>query len=339
MKRSELSMAHHASEKQAAAAWPPWQCPWHGTLLNSEREALACQGHVFPLVGSIPRFARDARYASSFGLQWTTFRRTQLDSYTRTAITTERARRCLGEALWRDLRDRQVLECGCGAGRFTEVLLRRGARVTSIDLSNAVHANAANFPINHSHRVAQADIMQLPFPPKSFDVVFCLGVIQHTSDPDETIQALYEHVRPGGWLVIDHYRPTFGRWTKFAALLRLRYRRLSPAKAMRGVRRLVHLWFPLHKKVRRRYVLQVLLSRVSPIFVYFHAYPELPDELQREWAVLDTYDSLTAWHQHVRTARRIRRTLLELGMTDVCVSKGGNGVEARGRRPASATSY
>ncbi len=77
----------------------------------------------------------------------------------------------------------------------------------------------------------------------------------------------------------------------------------------------------------------MLLSRLSPVLCYYHAYPDLSDELQREWALLDTHDSLTAWYAHVRSRGRIRRTLQKLGMEQIWCNYGGNGVEARGRWP------
>ncbi len=99
-----------------------------------------------------------------------------------------------------------VLETGCGAGRFTEILLqRRAAHVTSTDLSSAVDANLANCPHSDRHRIIQCDIYKLPFPPASYDVVICLGVIQHTPNPEATIAKLYAQVKPGGALVFDHY--------------------------------------------------------------------------------------------------------------------------------------
>src|SRR5262249_18556988 len=159
---------------------------------------------------------------------WNKYKRTQFDSYTRSSMTSDRARRCIGEQLWAQLEGKQVLECGCGAGRFTEILLAKGAHVTSIDLSNAVDANQENFPQGKTHRIAQADILRLPLAPQQFDVVFCLGVLQHTPNPEQTMSCLYEQVRPGGALVIDHYTYDFSWFTKTAPLLRLYLRRLSP---------------------------------------------------------------------------------------------------------------
>jgi 2-polyprenyl-3-methyl-5-hydroxy-6-metoxy-1,4-benzoquinol methylase len=63
-------------------------------------------------------------------------------------LSADRARRCIGESCWSSLDGLDVLECGCGAGRFTEVLLAQGATVTSIDMTEAVEANQTNFPQN-----------------------------------------------------------------------------------------------------------------------------------------------------------------------------------------------
>ena len=36
--------------------------------------------------------------------------------------------------------------------------------------------------------------MELPFKPMQYDIVICLGVIQHTPNPEKTIKKLYEQV-------------------------------------------------------------------------------------------------------------------------------------------------
>ena len=248
-------------------------------------------------------------------------------------MTRDRARRCIGERLWAELDGKQVLECGCGAGRFTEILLSKGACVSSIDLSDAVDANQENFPQGKTHRIAQADILQLPFAPQQFDVVFCLGVIQHTPNPEQTIACLYEQVRPGGTLVIDHYTFDFSWFTKTAPLLRLYLKRLPPEVGIKYTERLVNTFWPLHRMARYFYPAQMLLSRLSPVLCYYRAYPDLSDELHREWALLDTHDSLTDWYRHVRTRRQIWRTLDQIGLQEIWCDYGGNGVEARGNRP------
>lgn len=289
----------------------------------------------YPVIGDIPRLltARE-NYASAFGEQWLKWRKTQLDSYSGTNISRDRLYRCLGERGIAKLSDSrqpvQVLEVGCGAGRFTEILLKfPDARVTSLDFSNAVEANQINFPQNEKHRIVQADIMQAPFQAEQFDLVICLGVVQHTPNPEATIEKLFFQVKLGGILIIDHYAPEIRRLTKLTSnLLRPIIKRLSSQRRMQAVEGLVCVFFPIHRVMRKMSFAQKIFSRFSPIVTYFHAYPQLPEALQREWAILDTHDGLTDWFKHLRTSKQIYGVLEELGATSISVSRGGNGVEA-----------
>src|SRR5688572_19962810 len=109
--------------------WPQWACPVHEAPLDSVGDELRCRaGHVYRRVAGIPRFVEGSTYSDAFGLQWRRYRRTQLDSHTGTTLSWDRTRRCTGAELFDELGGLHVLECGCGAGRFTEVLLAQGAR-------------------------------------------------------------------------------------------------------------------------------------------------------------------------------------------------------------------
>lgn len=314
--------------------WPKWLCPEHRRTLVEGETVLTCDdGCTYPIRNSIPRFVGGSAYASAFGLQWLRYRITQLDSYTGVPVSRRRIERCFGDVAWRSLGGRQVLEAGCGAGRFTEVLLARGARVMSIDLSEAVDANIENCPQGRTHRIAQCDILKLPFAPQQFDVVCCLGVVQHTPSPEATISALYESVKPGGLIVFDHYAPTLSWFTKSAPLFRFVLKRLTPELGLRATEAIVRLLLPLHRATRTWYIGQALLSRVSPVVCYYHAIPELDDRAQSEWALLDTHDSLTDWYKHFRTAAQLRDLMQQLGLQEVEVIDRGSNIEVRGRRP------
>lgn len=317
---------------------PCWVCPIHGFELVESGEALGCPAdHGYPRVDGIPRFVPESGYADAFGAQWLRYRRTQLDSYTGTAISRNRARRCLGQDLWDRLRGMRVLEAGCGAGRFTEILLGAGAAVMSIDLSHAVDANQLNFPQSDAHRVAQADVCAPPCGSRQFDIVFSLGVVQHTPNPEQTIVALYEQVRPGGWLVLDHYTYSYKWLVHTSPLFRLYFRRLAPAVGLERTEHLVNAFLPLLRNVGRKSrhpkLYTRLLKTVIPVNSYYHIFPELSDEHQREWALLDTHDALTDWYKHRRTRGQIERLFCDLGAESVDVVRAGNGIEARGRRP------
>lgn len=317
------------------ARWPPFACPEHRVPLQQAGDLLECpRGCTYGRREGITRFVRDDSYASAFGTQWLRYRRTQLDSFTGVPVTERRLRRCLGDPLWSHLAGRLVLEAGCGAGRFTEVLLKQGARVVSVDLTEAVVANQLNFPQTEHHMVIQADITRLPFAGRQFDLVLCLGVLQHTPSPEVTMSALFGQVRPGGWLVVDHYSYQYmlSYFSKSSWVLRAVLKRLDAERGIRATEALVRWFLPWHRAARRWYPAQVLLSRLSPVVSYYHAIPELADEHQVQWALLDTHDSLTDWFKHFRLRGQIERHLRQLGAATVDVSYGGNGVEARARR-------
>ena len=321
-------------------------CPEHQThLVPSEGEGskyICSQGCEFPVVGGIPRFVPQDSYANSFGLQWNTFRRTQLDSYTGIPLSRDRLARIAGGSL-AVVAGKTVLEAGCGAGRFTEVLLEEGARVFSADLSNAVEANLENCSRFEKHFVCQADIRHLPVLPASFDVVVCVGVIQHTPNPEETIERLCRYVKPGGSLFIDHYSPgypaTFSR-----RIIRYFLLKSSPAAALRFCTGLINLLWPIHRFVWNALRSSILSGgwlarktrgaflRISPVVDYQSAYPELGQELLKTWALLDTHDTLTDCYKHIRSGEQIRSKLEECGMEDIHTHLGGNGVEVRAKR-------
>jgi len=315
----------------------PYVSPRDGSKLCQEGDVLVSEtSHRFPVVGGIPRFVESEAYSASFGLQWTVHSETQLDSRTVTAISRDRLESCLGAPL-SSLRGANVLEAGCGAGRFTELLVAAGADVHAIDMSVAVDANRLNLGAHSNYAVAQADILGLPFPPDSFDVVLCLGVLQHLPSPERGIESLWTRVRPGGLLVIDHYRwdlrQMAGKLTRLATLYRLILKRLPPQRAKRITDAMVDFFFPLHWALRRVPLAQIALNRVSATPFYYDLYPELSEKQHREWSRLDAFDVLTDYYKHLRTVGQIRRFLTGLGAHEVWAAKGWNGVQARARKP------
>ena len=241
---------------------PEYYCPDHGVVLSpSGNDCFVCpQGCVYPVIRGIPRFVPADNYAASFGLQWNTFRQTQLDSNTCTTISTDRLRRLAGGDL-SVFAGKRVLEAGCGAGRFSEVMLKAGAELTAIDLSDAVEANLFNCGRHDGYSVAQADIYRLPFAPGTFDIVVSVGVIQHTPAPERTIAALCEQVAPGGLLIIDHYRPTDIPPRPASRMIRRHLLKQDPAYCLRFVGRLVAVLWPVHRllhSVRR-------VQRLTPL--------------------------------------------------------------------------
>jgi len=316
------------------------RCFKHSLALNKSdnNDHYYCPlGCTFPVVKSIPRFVSEAKYVRSFGLQWNVFRTAQLDSHNQTSISKDRLERLLRAPL-KTLKGKEVLEAGCGAGRFTELLLSAGANVFAVDLSEAVESNYANCGSYPNYLVCQADILRLPVWPGQFDVVLCIGVVQHTPNPEETMRALCSHLKPGGILIMDHY--TYGYAITFSRrILRSWLLRMSPGFSLIFCRRLVWALWPMHRllwKVRGGRISRIarmFLLRVSPIIDYQEAYPKLGEDLMRTWALLDTHDTLTDVYKHLRGANEISRHLHSCGMIHIETAYAGNGVEVRARHP------
>jgi 2-polyprenyl-3-methyl-5-hydroxy-6-metoxy-1,4-benzoquinol methylase len=299
-----------------------------------EGDRLFCDDIEVPEKAGIKYFADTNTYASLFGDQWKEYKKTQLDSYTGSPVSESRLDRCLGD-IKDKLAGKQVLEAGCGAGRFTEVLLKKGAIVVSSDLSSAVEVNAENFPVTDKHLVIQADINDMPYADESFDVVICLGVIQHTPDSEKTIEDLYKLVKKGGSLIIDHYFYDRSNYFRLARLYRLFLRKKPAAYTIPYTQKLVKKYLPLHKKAAKFKLFSVLLNRISPVVSYYSVFPQFSEKLQQEWALLDTHDSLTDWHKRFRNKKQITQALVNLGAADINCAYGGNGVEANCKKPLS----
>lgn len=311
----------------------PFVSPKSGLVLKMENESLVSEtGEKFPVVKGIPRFVSEDNYAAAFGNQWKTFPKLQSDRSTQTSFSKDRLEGCLGFSIDK-LKGKTVLETGCGAGRFTELLVEAGALVHSVDLSIAVETAKDNVGDHPNVVFAQADIYALPFPKASFDYVLCMGVVQHTPDPEKTIASLYEFVKSGGTLVFDHYRLRWSYFFNSKPLWRKYIKRLPSEKSMKLVHRLVDYFFPLHWKYRNNKIAWWLLHRISPLIEYTRFYPEMDYQWHYEMSLLESHDSLTDYYKHLRSVRSIRNTLKKLHAVDIQVSRGGNGVEARAKKP------
>ena len=291
------------------------------------------QGCSFSIDKGIPRFVAPDNYCSSFGLQWQRYQKTQLDSYTKTNISRKRLEYSLNMPL-EALRGKVVLEAGCGAGRFTEHLIENCGSLVSADISTAVDANLKNCAGKKPYLLVQADINALPLRPRSFDVVICLGVVQHTPSPEQAIESLAKYVRPGGTLVIDHYttdsklRELGGNFT-LGYPLRQILKRVKPEISLKITAALTAISDPIRKRTHKKLWLDRIAARLFPIACYHATYPELDPKNLYEWTELDTFDMLTDYYKHFRSLEEIQSFLGKLGFSHISCEKGGNGVVAR----------
>jgi SAM-dependent methyltransferase len=110
--------------------------------------------------------------------------------------------------------DTRVLDVGCGVGRWSRLLAARGARVTGIDLSPTMiaqarlRAHAANVADRCQFFVQDLSTLDIR---ERYDLVLGVTVLQHILDPESfraALAALTAHLAPGGRLVLLEAAPS-----------------------------------------------------------------------------------------------------------------------------------
>ncbi|WP_326651341.1 MULTISPECIES: class I SAM-dependent methyltransferase [unclassified Streptomyces] len=266
----------------------------------------------------IPRFVPEDNYGNSFGYQWNLHRLTQLDSYVGLPVSRDRL---LRESGWTadELQGREVLECGSGAGRFTEVLCQTGAAVTSFDISSAVDANAASNGRFADLRLLQASIYDLPLVDESFDYLVCLGVIQHTPDVERTFKTIFRYLRPGGKFCIDVYAAIVA-YPHLRQVLRPVTKRIPPNRLYSVVQSITPRLLPVSMLLGSVPRVGNYLTRLVPVANHRHI--GLTDtETLRTWSVLDTFDWLSPQFERPQPRRRLERWCRDLGLSEFTVER------------------
>ncbi|HOW43035.1 MAG TPA: methyltransferase domain-containing protein [Candidatus Omnitrophota bacterium] len=307
-----------------------FRCPRCGGGLTDVRDFPKCAScrREFPVVNGIPRFVEPGNYCDSFGLQWNRHRKAQLDKFNGFHFSRDRL---FAQTGWpQDLRGQRVLEAGSGAGRFTQILLETGAEVYSFDYSRAVDANRENNGQASNLLLFQADIYHIPLEKGSFDKVLCLGVLQHTPDPSAAFAGLAQYLKPGGQIVIDVYRKSLVSLMHWKYLLRPLFRRMDRQRLYALMEKWVDRMIVPAAVFRK--MLGPLGARLLPIAEYSHL--GLSAELNREWALLDTFDMYAPAFDLPQTSGSVERWFARAGLTAVSVEKGYNGLVARGKKKA-----
>jgi SAM-dependent methyltransferase len=197
---------------------------------------------------------------------------------------------------------REVLDAGCGNGRWTIGLLRLGCRVTAVDASP--HAldrlrDSVEELCSQEERerltVGTANLLELPaeLTERTFDLVFSFGVLHHTGDTRGALRNVAGLVGPDGMLFLYLYGS----------------RTLSPVRRMLlELRRLAlaPLPFALKRKVLsavfRRSDIHQVFDCLSPTINTRHTFEEVRSWLEAE-GFADVEQTIPASELFVRGLR------------------------------------
>ena len=246
---------------------------------------------------------KDDKYVANFGKQWRDHVDIQIDSKNGFNCSKD----LLENVIFSDIKyfqDKTVLEIGCGAGRFSEHIIKYAKELILVDLSQAIFFNVAQESTNCKR--IKADFLRL-IPNKKFDVVVCRGVLQHTPSPKESIKKLYEFVKDEGEVIFDIYPPPkIGYFSPKYFLWRPLFKNLIEYESCeKFLTDNISLLLKIKRIIRKIFFNSRFISDCFlPVYDYKDVL-KLNDKQLEQWAVLDTLDGMYAEYENPMSFKRV----------------------------------
>jgi len=294
--------------------------------LAEDAEGYVCAtcGKKFPQVRGVFRFVEAQHYAASFGWQWQRYSKTQLDTRGTKVDAGFRMRTGIRPE---ELRGKLILDVGCGMGRFAEVATRWGARVVGIDLSLACEVAAHNLG-DREFVALQADVLNLPFAPESFDLIYSIGVLHHTPNCEQAFKSLPQYLKPGGTVAVWLYSG-YNKWYRFSDL----YRKVTPRISPRTLNAFFRVSVPFFYYVDRGLRAVPVIGPPMAGLVH-HVFPVNLGGTDAEFRILDTLDWYSPQYQSKHTYEQVFRWFESCGLESLTVGELTLGM--RGQKPGDA---
>lgn len=99
----------------------------------------------------------------------------------------------------------QVMDMGCGTGRWTKFLAPMVGHIDAVDPSIAIFVADKLLKDTPNVRLTKASSDTLPFGDNSFDMVMSIGVLHHIPDTLQAMKDCVKKIKPGGYLYVYLY--------------------------------------------------------------------------------------------------------------------------------------
>lgn len=113
-----------------------------------------------------------------------------------------------------NVKDKKVLDAGCGSGIRAKILAKKGARVTGIDISSEMLSLAKKHCKGLKIQFDRGSIDNLPYKNNSFDIIAASLVIHYLKNPNKAFKEFYRVLKKGGILVFSTDSPCRGELIK-----------------------------------------------------------------------------------------------------------------------------
>jgi 2-polyprenyl-3-methyl-5-hydroxy-6-metoxy-1,4-benzoquinol methylase len=119
-----------------------------------------------------------------------------------------------------DLKNKKVIEVGCGLGIYSLKMSQKGAVVTGIDVGERLIKISRKKVRNGKFVVGSA--LDIPFRKDKYDITLCTEVIEHTENPERAISELFRVTKPGGYIILTTPNKVFKPVIDLLSFLRIR---------------------------------------------------------------------------------------------------------------------
>jgi arsenite methyltransferase len=191
-----------------------WVDPETGKSLTKEGHFLISENNKYRIQDGIPNFIdkisniKQNQVSKSFGFKWTNSNFGQDDKEFETKLKGP----ILGfmgisEKDLLFLKNKTVLDVGIGSGSTARLWAGDAKEFHGVDISRAVY-RAPNAIKNYCKNaiLSQADLNNLPYRDKTFEVIVSNGVLHHTPNTRNSLKSLIKKLKSGGHCLFYVYK-------------------------------------------------------------------------------------------------------------------------------------
>ncbi|MGY8815037.1 MAG: bifunctional 2-polyprenyl-6-hydroxyphenol methylase/3-demethylubiquinol 3-O-methyltransferase UbiG [Gammaproteobacteria bacterium] len=115
------------------------------------------------------------------------------------------------------IKDKTILDVGCGGGLLCEAMAKLSDRVTGIDISSELIRVATDHAklnsLNIDYKVTTIENLKLTSD-KKYDVITCMEMLEHVPNPVSIIETMSSLLNPGGHLIFSTINRTLKSYLK-----------------------------------------------------------------------------------------------------------------------------